>query len=62
MTIPTLLLHGTADQVVPIDISSRKSIKILPKGSLVEIDGAPHGICVTHADRINSELLKFLKS
>jgi non-heme chloroperoxidase len=62
MTIPTLLLHGIDDQVVPIDIASRKSIKILPKGTLVEIEGAPHGMCVTHADRINSELLKFLKS
>jgi non-heme chloroperoxidase len=62
MTIPTLLLQGTEDQVVPIDISSRKSIKILPKGTLVEVEGAPHGLCVTHADRVNSELLKFLKS
>ncbi len=62
MTIPTLLLHGVDDQVVPIDIASRKSIKILPKGTLVEIEGAPHGMCVTHAERINTELLKFLKS
>lgn len=62
MTIPTLLLHGVEDQVVPIDIASRKSIKILPRGTLVEIPGAPHGMCVTHADRVNAELLTFLKS
>ncbi len=62
MTIPTLLLHGIDDQVVPIDIASRKSIKFLPKGTLVEIAGAPHGMCVTHADRVNEELLKFLKA
>lgn len=62
MAIPTLLLHGVEDQVVPIDIASRKSIGILPKGVLVEIEGAPHGICVTHADRINAELLKFIKA
>jgi non-heme chloroperoxidase len=62
MTIPTLLLHGVEDQVVPIDIASRKSIKILPRGTLVELPGAPHGMCVTHADRVNDELLKFLKS
>ncbi len=62
MTVPTLLLHGIDDQVVPIDIASRKSIKLLPKGSLVEIAGAPHGLCVTHADRVNAELLKFLRA
>lgn len=60
MTVPTLLLHGIDDQVVPIDIASRKSIKLLPNGTLVEIEGAPHGLCVTHADRINTELLEFL--
>lgn len=62
MTIPTLLLHGVDDQVVPIDISARKGIKILPRGTLVEVAGAPHGMCVTHADRVNAELLKFLKT
>jgi non-heme chloroperoxidase len=62
MAIPTLLLHGTADQVVPIDIASRKSIHVLPRGALVEIAGPPHGMCVTHADRVNEELLKFLKT
>ncbi len=62
MTIPTLLLHGIDDQVVPIDIASRKSARILPKATLVEIEGAPHGMCVTHADRINAELLTFLQA
>ena len=47
MTVPTLLLHGTDDQIVPIDIASRKSVNILPASTLVEIDGAPHGMCVT---------------
>jgi non-heme chloroperoxidase len=61
MTIPTLLLHGVEDQVVPIDIASRKSIKILPKGTLKEIAGAPHGMCVTHAADVNAALLAFIK-
>jgi non-heme chloroperoxidase len=62
MTIPTLLLHGTDDQVVPIDIASRKSIKILSNGTLKEIAGAPHGLCMTHANEVNAALLSFLKA
>lgn len=62
MTIPTLLLQGDDDQIVPIDLSSRRSIKILPHGTLKEIKGAPHGLCVTHADEVNADLLAFLKA
>lgn len=62
MTIPTLLLHGDEDQIVPIDLASRQSIKMLPRGTLKEYAGAPHGLCVTHADQVNGDLLAFLKS
>jgi non-heme chloroperoxidase len=61
MTIPTLLLQGDDDQIVPIDIASRRSVKILPNASLKEYAGAPHGMCVTHADQVNADLLAFLK-
>jgi len=61
MTIPTLLLQGDDDQIVPIDIASRRSVKILPNATLKEYAGAPHGMCVTHADRVNADLLAFLK-
>jgi non-heme chloroperoxidase len=61
MTIPTLLLQGNDDQIVPIDIASRRSVKILPNVSLKEYAGAPHGMCVTHADQVNADLLAFLK-
>lgn len=61
MTIPTLLLQGDDDQIVPIDIASRRSVKILPKATLKEYAGAPHGMCVTHADQVNADLLAFLK-
>ncbi len=61
MTIPTLLLQGNDDQIVPIDIASRRSVKILPNASLKEYAGAPHGMCVTHADQVNADLLAFLK-
>ncbi len=59
---PTLLLQGDDDQIVPIDLASRRSVKILPNASLKEYAGAPHGMCVTHASRVNADLLAFLKS
>jgi non-heme chloroperoxidase len=62
MTVPTLLLQGDDDQIVPIDLASRRSIKLLPKGTLKEIAGAPHGLCATHADQVNAALLAFLKA
>ena len=62
MRIPTLVLQGDDDQIVPIDLASRQSAKILPHGILKEIKGAPHGLTVTHADQVNTELMAFLKA
>jgi len=62
MTIPTLILHGGADQIVPIADSAMLSVKILPKGTLKIIPGAPHGMSTTHAKTINADLLAFLKA
>ncbi len=62
MTMPTLLIQGDDDQIVPIDLASRRQIKVLPHATLKEYPGAPHGLCVTHADRVNADLLAFLKS
>jgi non-heme chloroperoxidase len=59
--IPVLLLHGDDDQIVPIDVASKKSVKLLKKGTLKIIPGAPHGMATTLADRINNELLAFIK-
>jgi len=56
-----LILHGDADQIVPIDDSARKSVKLLKNGTLKVIPGGPHGMCTTLADQINSELLAFIK-
>jgi non-heme chloroperoxidase len=61
MTIPTLLLQGDDDQIVPIDLASRRSIKILPHGTLEEIAGAPHGLYATHTDQANAALAAFIK-
>jgi len=59
--VPTLILHGDADQIVPIDNSARLSAKLVRNAKLEVIPGAPHGMCTTHADLINKHLLEFLK-
>lgn len=61
ITVPTLVIQGDADQIVPIDDSGRLSAKIVKNGTLKVIPGAPHGLCTTHADVINQELLAFLQ-
>jgi non-heme chloroperoxidase len=59
--VPTLIIHGDDDQIVPIDDSAKLSAKIV-KGSILKvIPGAPHGMCTTHKDLINRELLDFFK-
>ncbi|MFL6798062.1 MAG: alpha/beta fold hydrolase [Xanthobacteraceae bacterium] len=62
MTIPTLVLHGDDDQVVPFETTGKVAVTLLPKATLKVIPGAPHGMCTTHKDIINEELLAFLKS
>ncbi len=61
ITVPTLLLHGDDDQIVPIADASELSIKLLQNGTLKVFKGFPHGMCTTHADVINAELLKFIQ-
>jgi non-heme chloroperoxidase len=59
--VPTLVIQGDADQIVPIDDSGRLSASLVKNGTLKVIAGAPHGLCTTHADVINEELLAFLQ-
>ena len=60
--VPTLIVHGDDDQIVPIDASARPSSKLV-KGSTLKIyPGAPHGLCSTHKDLINADLLAFFKT
>ncbi|MGO8793810.1 MAG: alpha/beta fold hydrolase [Candidatus Sulfotelmatobacter sp.] len=59
--VPTLVIQGDADQIVPIDDSGRLSVKLVKNGTLKVVPGAPHGLCTTHADVINQELLAFLQ-
>ncbi len=58
---PTLVLHGTDDQVVPIDISARRTVKLLKNSTLKVYEGFPHGMATTHADVVNADILAFIK-
>jgi non-heme chloroperoxidase len=62
ISVPTLIMHGSDDQVVPIDDSARLAIKLLKHGTLKVYDGYPHGMLATHGDTINADLLAFIKS
>lgn len=59
-TVPTLILHGDADRILPPDATSRRQARMLKKVRFVELPGGPHGVLWTHADRINTELVSFL--
>lgn len=58
--LPTLILHGTADNILPIDATGRRFRDLVPHADYVEVEGAPHGLLWTHADEVNSALLAFL--
>jgi len=60
--VPTLVMHGDDDQIVPIADSAMLSVKLLKKGELKIYKGFPHGMATTHADMINKDLLAFFKS
>ncbi|WP_028747613.1 alpha/beta fold hydrolase [Rhizobium mesoamericanum] len=62
ITVPTLVLHGDDDQVVPIADSAELSVKLVKNGTLKVYKGYPHGMLTTHADVINPDLLAFIKA
>jgi non-heme chloroperoxidase len=59
--VPALIVHGTADNILPIDVTGRVFAKALPNAEYHEIEGAPHGMLWTHAPEVNEILLGFLK-
>jgi non-heme chloroperoxidase len=59
--VPTLIIHGDDDQIVPIDDAGRMTVKLVKGAELKVYEGAPHGLMVTHRDRFNADLLDFLK-
>jgi peroxiredoxin len=60
--VPTLIVHGTADNILPIDATARRFKELLPNATYVELEGAPHGMLWTHSDEVNETLLAFLSA
>ena len=60
-TMPTLIIHGVADKTVPIDTAGRKAAQGIPHATLIEYDGAPHGLFASHKDRMIADILRFLR-
>ncbi len=60
--VPTLIVHGDDDQVVPIDITARVAAKLIQGSTLKVYSGAPHGLTVTHRDQLCNDVLTFIAS
>jgi len=59
--VPTLVLHGEDDQIVPVHDSAKKSAKLIKGAQEIYYPGAPHGLTATHQDQVNTDLLAFLR-
>jgi non-heme chloroperoxidase len=62
LTLPTLVIHGTADASMPIDLTARKTASLIPDCRLVTIDGAGHGLYLSESQRYNAAVLDFIAS
>ncbi|HMF91940.1 MAG TPA: alpha/beta hydrolase [Candidatus Angelobacter sp.] len=60
--VPTLVLHGEDDQIVPVKDSAKKSAQLIKGAKEIYYPGAPHGLTATHQDRVNADLLEFVKN
>lgn len=60
--MPTLVLHGEDDQIVPLHGSAKKSVPLIQRAKAIYYPGAPHGLTATHPDQVNADLLAFLRS
>ena len=60
-TMPTLVVHGTSDKTVPIDAAGRAAARGIAQSTLLEYDGEPHGLFATAPDRLNNDLIEFLR-
>jgi non-heme chloroperoxidase len=62
MDIPTLIMHGDDDQIVPFADSATLQAKLIPNAKLMVYKGAPHGLCTTMKDQVNEDLLAFIRA
>jgi non-heme chloroperoxidase len=60
--VPVLVLHGEDDQLVPVHESAHRTVALLERGELKTYPGYPHGMCLTHADQVNADLLSFIRA
>ena len=60
--VPTLVVHGSADKTVPIEVAGRQAAKLIPGAQFIEYDGEPHGLFLTAKDRLGADLLGFLRN
>jgi pimeloyl-ACP methyl ester carboxylesterase len=60
VNVPTLIIHGDSDAIVPFEVSGRRSHEAIEGSSLILIEGGPHAINATHAEQFNRALLDFL--
>ncbi|HUR99901.1 MAG TPA: alpha/beta hydrolase [Pyrinomonadaceae bacterium] len=60
VTVPTLIIHGDADKTVPIDAAARAAAGTIANATLIEYEGAPHGLFASHKDRLTTDLINFL--
>ena len=61
ITVPTLIMHGAADETVPASVSARRTAALVRHAEFIEYDGAPHGLIATMPDKLNADLLNFLR-
>ncbi len=61
-TVPTLIIHGTSDTTVPIDPTARAAARAIPHARLAEYEGEPRGLFATAPERLNRDLVEFLRS
>ena len=60
--LPTLVLHGEDDQIVPVNVSARKAARLIHRAQAIYYPGAPHGLTATHQEQVNADLLAFLRT
>lgn len=62
INVPTLIIHGDADKTVPIETAGERAARMIPNNQFVVYEGAPHGLFYTHKDRLNADLMDFIRS
>lgn len=62
ITVPALVMHGDDDQIVPIESSAEETVRLLAHSQLDIVEGAPHGLCSTHKDRVSKAIYEFIRA